>query len=417
MPNYLVTGTLGAGKGIFAAKVVQDYLIQGRRVASNYDFNLEYLNPNGTAPIFRLPDHPRIEDFELLGRGCPENEKVNKGALILDECATWLNCRNWNDKSRQAFIDYVLHIRKKGWDVYFLVQNPDLMDKQIVEACSQFTVRCACWNDKVRFGIFSDLYDIYKGIQKAKLAKIANETGKPLQDLPKPFFSLPLINVASTYTGQKSGSPSVMWKRDLVKTERYKPEIYFNYYDTNYEFKADIQTFRGRDVDMRASYSLLPGKTIRSFVRKCPEAYTILDPAILTAKGVRPAIPWKSLLFFLFFMLPVSCYIIYYYFFSTDEPAPTEQSQPVSEPAKSSPTPEAKKTAPALPPPAEFRITGHSAKHTPQGVIYDYAIVKISGQDETPFDYVYYGVPLAGVDGCNAQMKYKGKLVSISCDP
>lgn len=40
MPNYLVTGTLGAGKGIFAAKIAQDYLIQGRRVAANFDFFL-----------------------------------------------------------------------------------------------------------------------------------------------------------------------------------------------------------------------------------------------------------------------------------------------------------------------------------------------------------------------------------------
>ncbi|QOH81062.1 hypothetical protein IHE26_07330 [Plesiomonas shigelloides] len=415
MPNYLVTGTLGAGKGIFAAKIAQDYLIQGRRVAANFDFFLEYMNPNGQEPVFRLPDHPRMEDFELLGRGCPDDDKVNKGALIFDECGTWLNCRDWNDKSRKAFINYVLHLRKFGWDVYFLVQNPELMDKQVISACAQFTVRCASWNDKVRFGFLSDLYDIYQGIQKAKLAKIARETGKPLQQLKKPFFALPQINIASTYTGEKSGSPSFTWKRDLVKTERYKPEIYYNYYDTNYEFKSGIETLGDKDVDLRASYSLLPGKTIRKFVRKCPDAYVIRDPAILTPKGVRPPVPWKSLLFFLFFMLPVSCYIIYYYFFSSDEPAPTEQSQPVSEPAKSSPTPEAKKTVPALPPPAEFRITGHSAKHTPQGVIYDYAIVKISGQDEIPFDYVYYGIPLAGIDGCNAQMKYKGQLMTISC--
>ncbi len=46
-----------------------------------------------------------------------------KQLVVLDECGTWLNTREWQDKSRQNLIDWMLHSRKKGWDIILIVQD------------------------------------------------------------------------------------------------------------------------------------------------------------------------------------------------------------------------------------------------------------------------------------------------------
>lgn len=132
MSDYLITGKKGNGKTIFAVGVIRDALLAGKRVATNLDINLDkLLGPNSKASLIRLPDTIHVDDLEFLGRGqdgCSEDEN---GIIVLDEVSRIFNSRSWGDKSRQPLLDWLVHSRKYGWDVYMIAQGPEQLDKQL----------------------------------------------------------------------------------------------------------------------------------------------------------------------------------------------------------------------------------------------------------------------------------------------
>lgn len=160
MPTYALTGGLGAGKTLVAVGRIQDYLRQGRRVATNLNLDLLKLLPaRSIAHVIRLKDFPDAEDFKMIGRGhyvkapsskafisaqnavdvhigkleddsYSKEEKYN-GLLVLDEMAVYFNSRDWNDDRRKGAISWLRHARKLGWDVIFIMQDVESVDKQI----------------------------------------------------------------------------------------------------------------------------------------------------------------------------------------------------------------------------------------------------------------------------------------------
>ena len=126
MPVYIVYGNLGSGKTLAAVGRLRDYASRGNRIAGNIDLYLEHfaLTPFSKTSYTRLPDRPTAEDLHALGRGKPKGDydEDNNGLLVLDEIATWLNSRTWNERGRAALMDWFVHARKYGWDVIFLVQ-------------------------------------------------------------------------------------------------------------------------------------------------------------------------------------------------------------------------------------------------------------------------------------------------------
>lgn len=143
MAVYSVEGKLGTGKTKFCVWRAQEALREGRRVASNVDLNLGKLTPERRSTYIRLPDKPSSEDFEAMGHGNPESYDEDKnGLLILDELGTWLNSRSFQDKSRAGVLDWLIHARKKGWDVYLIVQDSMMIDKQVREALIEYQARC-----------------------------------------------------------------------------------------------------------------------------------------------------------------------------------------------------------------------------------------------------------------------------------
>jgi len=143
MPVYFVTGKLGSGKTLSMVGRMRDYAMRGRGVVTNVDLNLRVLCPKRPAlmPI-RLPDKPTIDDLLRLGAAHRTGREELNGCIVLDECGTWLNSRGWSDKGRTALIDWLLHSRKLGWDVFFIIQNASMMDKQIREALCEYHVTC-----------------------------------------------------------------------------------------------------------------------------------------------------------------------------------------------------------------------------------------------------------------------------------
>jgi len=121
MPNYVVFGALGSGKSLIAVSRIRDYLEEGRPVASNLDLYPDHLPPGR---IVRLPDLVTADALNALGENDNGGDETRNGLIVLDECALWLNSRKWGEKTRQALIDWMVHARKLGWDLMFLVQHP-----------------------------------------------------------------------------------------------------------------------------------------------------------------------------------------------------------------------------------------------------------------------------------------------------
>ncbi|MNZ29795.1 Zonular occludens toxin (Zot) [compost metagenome] len=220
MAVYFVTGKLGAGKSLAALDKIRERLSQGRRVATNLDLHLDGMFTECRTSAIRLPDKPRPSDMEALGSGYdsdnPRDYDESKfGLIVLDECGTWLNTREWNDKERRKLIDWFLHARKHRWDVMFLIQDIDSCDGQIVKSLCEHLVVC-------------------RRMDRFKLLGI----------------KLPRMHFANVYYGRTTEVHVERWT--------YRGNDLFDAYDTGQIFREDVlYQDDGTAVDMRASYTML----------------------------------------------------------------------------------------------------------------------------------------------------------------
>lgn len=144
MPVYIVTGKLGNGKTLVSVARIKDYLDRGRRVATNLDLRLHEMfgKSSRNLDVIRVPDKPKILDLEAIGKGTDSYDESKNGLLVLDECGTWFNARNWSDKDRKEVNEWFLHARKLGWDVILIVQDVSILDSQARAAIAELTAFC-----------------------------------------------------------------------------------------------------------------------------------------------------------------------------------------------------------------------------------------------------------------------------------
>lgn len=212
MAVYIVTGKLGAGKTLCTVGRIKEYLSQGRPVATNLDINMCGLadKTNSRLTVTRLPDHPNANDLDSLGSGNQTYDEAKNGLIVLDECGTWLNTREWQDKSRQNLIDWMLHSRKKGWDIILIVQDLALIDKQVRTALCEFVVICR------------------------RLDRLSMPLVSPFAKLFGLKVTLPKVHVATVKYGTSLDAPvSERWV--------YRGNDLYAAYDTKQVFKADNQ--------------------------------------------------------------------------------------------------------------------------------------------------------------------------------
>jgi len=210
MAVHFITGKLGGGKSLVSVGRIRDYLLSGKKVATNLDINLEHLLPSGfelKKPVYRVPDKPLVSDLYAIGYGTKSKRDEDFGLLVLDELGTWLNSRNYQkDKERQSVIDWFLHARKYGWDVLLIVQDPELLDKQVRISLGEHT--CICRRtDRIPIPFLSFFLKTFIGWQ------------------PK----LPRIHVGSVFYGSGGGAIK-------VDTWVYRGNSLFKCYDTSQVF-------------------------------------------------------------------------------------------------------------------------------------------------------------------------------------
>lgn len=235
MAVYFVTGKLGSGKSLCAIGKIRDYLSEGRRVATNLDLWMDGMFCYHKQPAIRLPDKPRAVDMIALGDGYEaederDNDESKYGLIVLDECGTWLNSREWNDKERRKLIDWFLHARKHRWDIIFLIQSIEACDSQIVQSLCEHLVIC-------------------RRLDRFKLAGI----------------KLPRLHIANVYYGKSTESRIERWT--------YRGTDLYQAYDTRQRFRDGIEYFDGGPVDMRAQFSYLSAWHLKGrYLPPLPEA-------------------------------------------------------------------------------------------------------------------------------------------------
>ena len=270
MAVYFVTGKLGAGKSLAAVGRIREYLQQGRRVATNLDLYPEKMLKAGArrVDITRLPDKPRVEHLDALGPGDPEAAGEDEyseerfGLLVLDELGSWFNSRSWNDKGRADVIEWFLHARKRGWDVLFLVQDLDAVDKQLRGSLCEHLVICRRL-DRLPIPLVG------------ALAKVVGLR-----------VTLPRVHVGTVYYGDSAAG---------FKVDRwwYRGRDLYSAYRTKQVFTGGQELLAGRMVDMRASYSLLtPWHLVGRYERRARRWW----PGSVTACFCLPALVYARVM-------------------------------------------------------------------------------------------------------------------------
>lgn len=167
---YFITGSLGAGKTLCGVDMVRRYLAEGRKVATNVNLHMEYLRGphDKTSRVIRVPDAPSIDDLRAIGYGSDSQDNNTHGLLLLDELGTWFNARDFANKGRNHVIKWCIHMRKRRWDVAFLVQDFSMVDKQMRGNIAQFLVLCKTSKD----------FWIFKPFPKFHIANVMHMASK-----------------------------------------------------------------------------------------------------------------------------------------------------------------------------------------------------------------------------------------------
>lgn len=139
--EFVIQGKKGNGKGIIAVAMMHDYLLQGRPVATNVNLFLENLLPlTSRTTVLRLPDQPTYQDMLAIGTIDTGGDEKKNGLIVLDECASWLNARDYSDPDRKKLLDWFVHSRKHGWDVAYVIQNINMLDKQFRDGFAEHVI-------------------------------------------------------------------------------------------------------------------------------------------------------------------------------------------------------------------------------------------------------------------------------------
>lgn len=167
MSVYIVTGKLGNGKTLVTVGRIRDAIRAGCRIATNLDIDLKAMFGKQARNInlMRIPDKPTIDDLNAIGKGYDgaEYDESKFGLIVLDECGTWFNSRNWQDKTRREVNDWFLHARKLGWHVYIIIQDISMLDSQARDAIGELLVTCKRL-DKIRVPFIAPIIKTITGI-------------------------------------------------------------------------------------------------------------------------------------------------------------------------------------------------------------------------------------------------------------
>jgi hypothetical protein len=230
MPGWIITGVRGEGKTLCAVGKIKEYALNGRLIATNLDLFLDKFLPEDNATlIYRLPDKPRLQDFELLPPAYDVDYKAEdrNGLLVLDELGTWLNSRSWNDKARLPMLNWLFLSRKLHWDIIFLAQDFEMIDAQVRNTICDYLV-------------------VSSRLDRQKIPYLA-----PIFDAVGINSFMPRIHRYYVFYGfNASEKPVDVWS--------FTGTDFYDGYNTNQRYLDGTEIINGEVVDMRSTYTYLP---------------------------------------------------------------------------------------------------------------------------------------------------------------
>jgi hypothetical protein len=238
MPGWIIQGVRGEGKSLAAVGKIKEYMLRGRPVATNLNLFLDKFLPEDTKTLaYRLPDHPRLEDFQMLPPAYDPKYKAEdkNGLLVLDELGTWLNARNWNDKKRLEMLNWLFLSRKDHWDLILLAQDFEMIDSQVRTTLCDYLVQAS-------------------RLDRQKIPYLA----PALKFLGFNSF-MPRVHRYHVFYGLSQQTPP-------VETWSYTGKDFYDGYDTNQKFLNGQEALNGTLIDMRATYSYIPANYLTRHV-------------------------------------------------------------------------------------------------------------------------------------------------------
>lgn len=229
-----VTGPLGSGKSLFAARTIARSLMRGRPVVTNVKLvagwehiisgrflmhkllrNDRFLYEENIRRYYHFePDISKVVDVGLACADCgadpgfcEHRQREGRGLMVIDEVDNQINNRNWSDKDQQVFLRKLRMARKRGWNVYLISQHMENTDKGARRIALE-NVRLVNWHQLARIPLL----------------------GTPI--LPFPLF------LALTYRNKESLPGSIASERPTGRS-LYRLSWHRKIYDTFQDYGFD----------------------------------------------------------------------------------------------------------------------------------------------------------------------------------
>lgn len=136
----LYTGTPGSGKSLHVAKIILERLqIDKKNVIANFEVNQDVINKkrfmisNKNMGKFFYLDNSELTVNALVDYAKKNHVlgKEHQTLLVIDECQTFFNPREFQRKDRLEWNNFFSQHRKLGYEVILVTQNDRLIDRQI----------------------------------------------------------------------------------------------------------------------------------------------------------------------------------------------------------------------------------------------------------------------------------------------
>lgn len=137
---WLYTGTPGSGKSLHVSKQILDYIqIEKKNVLANFPVNSDIIckkkffsskKKNGS---FTFVDNSCLTVDYLINYAKKHHLLgiEHQTLLVIDECQTFFNPREFQRKDRLDWNNFFSQHRKLGFEIILVTQNDRLIDRQI----------------------------------------------------------------------------------------------------------------------------------------------------------------------------------------------------------------------------------------------------------------------------------------------
>lgn len=132
MSIYLYSGTPGSGKSLKATYKIIQWLRFKKNVIANFPIDLDYFK-GGKIGSFTYRENNELTVDYLVDYAKQHHKRSNKAQtlIVIDECGSIFNCRQWENKDRQKWINFFSTHRHLNYDVILISQSDRLIDRQI----------------------------------------------------------------------------------------------------------------------------------------------------------------------------------------------------------------------------------------------------------------------------------------------